>query len=147
MLLSSKLSLIDTAFIKSLNNQSLLIRNNINRIVTKKNINTVHTLFKNLNNIEQITAKGRYSRAIGIDKTFNLSLKELDLIFPDDALIRVQRTILVNPKKIHLIRLATRDSYEIMTKSGHLVSIGSVFLPKIKETLSPYFKKSAEFLQ
>ena len=41
--LRSMLSIIDIAFIRSLNNQSLLMRRNINRIVTKNNISAMYS--------------------------------------------------------------------------------------------------------
>ena len=96
-------------------------------------------LYQNLDKVEYIESVGKYSKIAGFDGILNISLKELNLIFPDDVLIKVRKNILLNTQKLQSIRKVTRSRFEIMTRNADTVPIGKTFLGKIKEVFPSYF--------
>lgn len=111
----------------------------INRIINKSNIGDIIHLYNKLDTIDYIKSEGRYSRIQGSEKLLNVSLKQFDLLFPDSVLIRVRRNTLVNPKKIEAIMKKENSCYEIVTKTGTHIVIGSSYLKKVRMNLSSQF--------
>ncbi len=145
--LSEKFKKMDLEFLKALNEQSILVRRSLATIYFKtEKLPIYYEVFRKLNKIEFV----KYDKGLttlhgpGLDnvkETYEVTLKELKLIFQDSELLRCRRNILVNPQKIVGIKKQTRSSMEFSLNSGIYVPIGRTYVDLIKKSHPQFFSR------
>ena len=139
----------DLEFIKSILDQVKITRENIRSVtVNNKILKIVMQIEEELERILFIEIKDHYSYVTfeneDIEKEYRITLKTIQTYFPENRLLKVQKSFIVNPSKIKEIRkinAARHQDYEITFITGNRKApIGRSFLKKIKNQYSNYFR-------
>ena len=127
---------LDLEYTKSIIEQLNITRHNLYTLVNDASLITVLALVAaNLNKIEVIQSQDKYCSIItekhsNFEKLHRIRLKTLKLYFPEEKLLQVHRSYLVNPQKVSGLRKKNRGRYDLYV-GDEIVPVGTSFLSKI----------------
>jgi len=130
------LNRIDKQFIINILQQIKIIRNNFHKIVNEPNyIKILNAIISNKENIFFIKSLDKYCQIYDgssnwQDKIFRGTLKTIKLYFPDEYLIQVHRSFLVNPKKIKQVQKNNKGKWELLI-ANQSIPVGNTYIEKI----------------
>jgi signal transduction histidine kinase/DNA-binding LytR/AlgR family response regulator len=131
---------LDLEYTKSIIEQLNITRQNLYTLVNDSGLITVLALVAaNLNKIEVIQSQDKYCSIITekhshFEKLHRIRLKTLKLYFPEEKLLQVHRSYLVNPQKVSGLRKKNRGRYDLYV-GDEIVPVGTSFLNKIRTNL------------
>jgi two-component system, sensor histidine kinase ChiS len=131
---------LDLEYTKNIIDQLNITRQNLYTLVNDSSLITILALVAaNLNKIETIQSQDKYciiitEKHLNFEKLHRIRLKTLKLYFPEEKLLQVHRSYLVNPQKVSGLRKKNRGRYDLYV-GNEIVPVGSSFLNKIRTNI------------
>ena len=141
---------LERQYMLSLLEQFRVLEKNIRTMLSDKLIRVLPEIQPYLDRITHISASAPYCNVYYENqrnpKLLRIAISSLDLYFPDDCLLKVHKSHLINPNRIFSIRKLLVDKhyqYEILLKtSNNFVSlrVGETFIPRLQQVYPQYFQ-------
>lgn len=118
------------------------IKEKFDRVRDKEGLKAYYFIQTNLDKVEFISANVGIIEVFcsnGQSNMFDMPLKDIEIFFEKEELIRVRKNYFVNPNAVIGVNKISKNSYELLTRQKKSIPIGPTYLAKARSTFPQLF--------